>query len=84
MKAERWLDRVKIFLTCSFHTSEVYIVARQSRLLRNKAVFVLGLPDVLEHQELSLDLLSKRIMSLILEKHLVVLKIFLAFLKIRE
>jgi len=32
----------------------------------------LRLPDVLERQELSLNLLSKRVMSMILEKHFVV------------
>jgi len=41
VKTERWLNRVTKFLTCSFDTSEMYIVARQSRLSRNKAVFVL-------------------------------------------
>jgi len=41
------------------------------------------LPDVLERQELSLSLLSKRVMSLILEKHLV-LEYFPAPLKILE
>jgi len=42
------------------------------------------LPDVLERQELSLNLLLKLVMSLILEKHLVVLDYFLASLKILE
>jgi len=42
------------------------------------------LPDVLERQGLSLNLLLKRIMSLILEKHLVVLDYFPASLKILE
>jgi len=41
------------------------------------------LPDVLEHQGLSLYLLSKRFMSLILEKHLV-LGYFPVSLKILE
>jgi len=36
----------------------------------------LSLSDVLERQGLSLNLLSKRVMSLILEKHLVVLEYF--------
>jgi len=40
------------------------------------------LPDVLERQRLSLNLLSKRVMSLILEKRLVVLEYFPASLKI--
>jgi len=40
-----------------------------------------AVPDVLERQELSLNLLSKRVMSLILEKHLVVLEYYLASLK---
>jgi len=44
----------------------------------------LRLPDVLERQELSSNLLSKRILSLILEKHLVVFEYFPASLKIRE
>jgi len=44
----------------------------------------LRLPDVLERQGLSLNLLSKLVMSLILEKHLVVLKYFPASLKILE
>jgi len=44
----------------------------------------LRLPDVLERQELSLNLLSKRVFSLILEKHLVVLESFPASLKILE
>jgi len=44
----------------------------------------LRLPEVLEGHGLSLNLLSKRVMSLILEKHLVVLEHFLAFLKILE
>jgi len=42
------------------------------------------LPDVLERQVLSLHLLSKLVMSLILEKHLVVLEYFPAPLKILE
>jgi len=42
------------------------------------------LPDVLERQELSLNLLSKLGLSLILEKHLVVLEYFPASLKILE
>jgi len=42
------------------------------------------LPDVLERQELSFNLLSKRVMSLILEKHFVVLECFPASLKILE
>jgi len=44
----------------------------------------LSLPDVLERQELSLNLLSKLVMSLILEKHHVVLEYFSASLKILE
>jgi len=40
------------------------------------------LPDVLERQELSLNLLSNRVLSLILEKHRVVLEYFPASLKI--
>jgi len=40
--------------------------------------------DVLERKGLSLNLLSERIMSLILEKHLVVLEDFPASLKILE
>jgi len=42
------------------------------------------LPDVLDRQELSLNLLSKLVMSLIIEKHLVVLEYFPASLKILE
>jgi len=42
------------------------------------------LPDVLERQELPLNLLSKLAMSLILEKHLVVLEYFPVSLKIVE
>jgi len=45
---------------------EVSTVNRIDRILR--------LPDVLERQGLSLNLLSKRVMSLILEKHFVVLE----------
>jgi len=44
----------------------------------------LRLPDVLDCQELSLNLLSKRVMSLILEKHLVVLEYYPASLKILD
>jgi len=44
----------------------------------------LRLPDVLERQELSLNLLSKLVLSLILEKYLVVLLYFPASLKILE
>jgi len=44
----------------------------------------LWLPDVLERQELSLNLLSKLVLSLILEKHLVVLEYFPVPLKILE
>jgi len=44
----------------------------------------LRLPDVLERQGLPLNLLSKRVMSLILEKHLVVLEYFPASLKILD
>jgi len=44
----------------------------------------LRLPDVFERQELSLNLLSKLIMSLILEKQLVVLKYLPVSLKILE
>jgi len=40
------------------------------------------LPDVLERQGLSLSLLSKLIVSLILDKHFVVLEYFLASLKV--
>jgi len=47
-------------------------------------VKLLRLPDVLERQDLSLNLLSKRVLSLILEKHLVVLDYFPASLKILE
>jgi len=46
--------------------------------LRN---LVLRLPDILEHHGQSLNLLSKLVMSLILEKHLVVLEYFLVSLK---
>jgi len=42
------------------------------------------LPDVLEGEGLSLNLLSKLVMSLILEKHLVVLEYFPASLKILD
>jgi len=44
----------------------------------------LRLPDVLERQGLSLNLLSKLVVSLILEKHFVVLEYFPAALKILE
>jgi len=47
-------------------------------------VVYLKLPDVLEHQGLSLNFLLKPIMSLILEKHHVVLEYFLAPLEILE
>ena len=50
----------------------------------NMNVKELRLPDVLERRELSLNFLSKLVMSLILEKHLVVLEYFLASLKILE
>jgi len=43
--------------------------------------FRVRLPDVLECQELSLNLLSKRVMSLFLEKHLVILEYFPVSLK---
>jgi len=48
--------------------------------------FTLGLrlPDVLEGQGLSLNLLSKLVLPLILEKHLVVLEYFPVSLKILE
>jgi len=49
-----------------------------------RRAWCLRLPDVLERQGLSLNLLSKRVMSLILEKHLVVLEYFPASLKILE
>ena len=42
------------------------------------------LPHVLERQELSLNFLSKRVLSLILEKHLFVLEYIPVFLKILE
>jgi len=42
------------------------------------------LPDVLERQGLSLNLLSKRVVSLILEKHLFVSEYFPASLTILE
>jgi len=42
------------------------------------------LPDVLQRKGLSLNLLSKRVMSLILEKHLDDLEYFPASLKILE
>jgi len=45
---------------------------------------MLRLPDVLERQELSLNLLSKLVLSLILEKYLVVLEYFPTSLKIIE
>jgi len=44
----------------------------------------LRLPDILERQELSLNLLSKLVMSLILEKQLVVLEYLPMSLKILE
>jgi len=44
----------------------------------------LRLPDVLERQRLSLNLRSKLVLSLILEKHLVVLEYFPVSLKILE
>jgi len=44
----------------------------------------LRLPDVLERQGLTLNLLSKLVMSLILEKHLVALEYFSSSLKILE
>jgi len=44
----------------------------------------IGLPDVLERQELSLSLILKLNMSLILEKHFVILENFLASFKILE
>jgi len=43
-----------------------------------------SLPEVLECQGLSLNLLSKHVMSLILEKHFVILGYFLASLKVLE
>jgi len=45
---------------------------------------VVRLPDVLERQGLSLNLLSKLVMSLILVKHLVVLEFCTTSLKILE
>jgi len=50
----------------------------------NEHCLILRLPDVLERQGLSLNLLSKLVMSLILEKDLVVLEFFSAYLKIFE
>ena len=44
----------------------------------------LMLPDVLERQELSMNLLSKIVMSLILEKHFGAFEHFPASLKILE
>ena len=51
-------------------------------LVRATCSLYVRLPDVLERQELSLNLLSKRVLSSILEKHLVILEYFLASLKI--
>jgi len=50
----------------------------------NEHWLILRLPDVLERQGLSLNLLSKLVMSLILEKDLIVLEFFSASLKIFE
>jgi len=52
--------------------------------LRGNVQVTLKLPDVLERHELSLNLLSKLVSSLILEKFLVVLEYFPASLKILE
>jgi len=52
--------------------------------LNNDDTLALRLPDVLERQELSLNLLSKLVMSLIVEKYHVVLEYFPASLKILE
>jgi len=60
--------------------SKQVIIQRKIKILSEG----LRLPDVLESQELSLNLLSKRVVSLILEKHLVVLEYFPASLKILE
>ena len=51
---------------------------------KTKDCCVLRLPDVLERQELSLNLLTKLVMTLILKKHLDVLEYFPASLKILE
>jgi len=60
-------------------------IAKNKRLSKSlHGVSLLRLPDVLERQQLSLNLLSKLVMSLILEKHLVVLEYFLASLKLLE
>jgi len=55
-----------------------------SPLLSNVHLREIRSPDVLERQELSLNLLSKFVMSLILEKQLVVLEYLPASLKILE
>jgi len=52
--------------------------------LRGNVQVTLRLPDVLERHELSLNLLSKLVLSLILEILLVVLEYFTASLKILE
>jgi len=60
---------------------------RNNNVATNLYVFTsssVGLPDVLERQELFLNLLSKLVMSLILEKHLVVVEYFSASFKILE
>ena len=52
--------------------------------MQRPCAYVLSWPDVLERQELSLNMLVKLAMSLILEKHVVVLEYFPASLKILE
>jgi len=66
--------------------NSVFTVLLYSASSVDKQTFGLSLklPDVLELQELSLNLLSKLVLSLILEKHLVVLENLLASLKILE
>jgi len=53
-----------------------YFHPKGQEVWKAKATAQLKLPDVLERQGLSLNLLLKLVMSLILEKHFVVLSIF--------
>jgi len=75
-----WLNRTHFWN----HLFKLFSTLRPSMaiiLVREKVLF---LPDVLERRELFLNLQSKLVMSLILEKHLVVLEYFPASLKILE
>jgi len=67
-------DKELAYLSSSWTTRCKYEIHREVKVARwkNLGQVCVRLPDVLERQVLSLNFLSKRVMSLILEKHLVV------------